>query len=120
MCPRYQRAVEILGKRWTGLIIRVLLPGPRRFGAMTGAIDGMSDRLLSERLKELESCGILERRVYPNTPVLIEYALTDKGLELEQVVEAIQHWADCWDRPQTSLEPCIDQQQLAQPQSLHP
>ena len=97
ICPRYQRAVEILGKRWTGLIIRVLLPGPRRFGEMAGAIDGMSDRLLSERLKELESCDIVVRRVFAETPVRIEYCLTDKGHELEHVVEAIQRWADCWD-----------------------
>ena len=96
MCPRYQRAVEVLGKRWTALIIRVLLPRPRRFSEMTVAIQGLSDRLLSERLKELEACGILERRVYPETPVRIEYALTSKGRELEQVVEAIQKWADCW------------------------
>jgi DNA-binding HxlR family transcriptional regulator len=97
MCPRYQRAVEILGKRWTGLIIRALLPRPRRFSDMTTIISGLSDRLLSERLKELEACGIVERRVYAETPVRIEYVLTAKGLELEQVVQAIQHWADCWD-----------------------
>ncbi len=97
MCPRYQRAVEILGKRWTALIIRVLLPRPRRFGEMTGAIDGLSDRLLSERLKELEGCGIVKRRVYPETPVRIEYALTDKGHEMEHVVEAIQTWANRWE-----------------------
>ena len=95
MCPRYERAVQILGKRWTPLIIRTLLPRPRRFGDMTTII-GVSDRLLSERLKELEACGILERRVYPETPVRIEYALTTRGLELDQVVEAIQKWADCW------------------------
>ncbi len=96
MCPRYQRAVEILGKRWTTLIIRTLLPRPRRFSDIT-AIVGVSDRLLSERLKELESCTIVERRVYAETPVRIEYTLTAKGLELERVVEAIQHWADCWE-----------------------
>jgi len=97
MCPRYQRAVEILGKRWTGLIIRTLLSRPRRFGEITGVVAGLSDRLLSERLKELESCGIVERHVHAETPVRIEYVLTSKGLELEQVVEAIQHWANCWD-----------------------
>lgn len=95
LCPRYQAAVEILGKRWTGLIVRVLLTKPRRFTEITGVIDGLSDRLLSERLKELEALGIVHRHVYPDTPVRIEYALTTKGLELEQVVEAIQRWADC-------------------------
>ena len=97
MCPRYQRAVEILGKRWTGLIIRVLLPGPRRFSEITGTIDGLSDRLLSQRLKELESCGIVARRVYPDIPVRIEYKLTRKGRELQEMVVAIQRWADCWE-----------------------
>jgi DNA-binding HxlR family transcriptional regulator len=97
MCPRYQRAVEILGKRWTALIVRTLLPRPRRFSDITATISGLSDRLLSERLKELDSCGIVERRVYPDTPVRIEYVLTGKGRELERVVEAIQHWANCWD-----------------------
>lgn len=102
LCPRYQRAVEILGKRWTALIIRTLLVGPKRFTEMTGLIQGLSDRLLSERLKELEGCGIVERRVYPETPVRIEYALTEKGRELEQVVTAIQKWADCWEAPAQS------------------
>jgi DNA-binding HxlR family transcriptional regulator len=102
MCPRYQRAIEILGKRWTGLIIRTLLVHPRRFGEITEVVQGLSDRLLSERLKELESCDIVERRVFPDTPVRIEYALSAKGLELEQVVEAIQHWADCWDEVTTA------------------
>ena len=98
MCPRYERAVQIIGKRWTPLIVRTLLPRPRRFSDMTTIIDGLSDRLLSERLKELEAFGIVERLVYPETPVRIEYVLTDKGRELEQVVEAIQRWADCWEK----------------------
>ncbi len=97
MCPRYQAAVEVLGKRWTGLIIRVLLSRPRRFTEMTSIIDGLSDRLLSERLKELESLGIVDRHVHAETPVRIQYDLSDKGRELEQVVEAIQRWADCWE-----------------------
>ena len=96
MCPRYEGAVQILGKRWTALIVRTLLTRPRRFSDMTAIISGLSDRLLSERLKELEACGIVERRVFAETPVRIEYALTAKGLELEQVVEAIQAWANAW------------------------
>lgn len=99
MCPRYQRAVEILGKRWTALIIRTLLTRPRRFSDITTIVSGLSDRLLSERLKELEACAIVERQVFADTPVRIEYVLTAKGRELEQVVEAIQRWADCWGEP---------------------
>lgn len=96
MCPRYEAAVQILGKRWTTMIVRTLLARPRRFSDMTAIIDGLSDRLLSERLKELEHCGIVERSVYPETPVRIEYTLTAKGRELDQVVEAIQSWANAW------------------------
>lgn len=96
MCPRYERAVQILGKRWTALIVRTLLPRPRRFSDMTTIIPGLSDRLLSERLKELESCGIVQRSVFAETPVRIEYTLTGKGHELQHVVQAIQYWADCW------------------------
>lgn len=99
MCPRYEAAVQIIGKRWTPLIVRTLIPQPRRFTEMTGIITGLSDRLLSERLKELESCGILERRVFPDTPVRIEYTLTEKGRQLEHVVDAIQHWANDWSPP---------------------
>jgi len=97
MCPRYERAVAILGKRWTALIVRTLLPRSRRFTELTAIIAGLSDRLLSERLKELESCGIVERRVYPETPVRIEYALTEKGRQLDRVVDAIQLWANRWE-----------------------
>ncbi|MBI3966690.1 MAG: helix-turn-helix transcriptional regulator [Chloroflexi bacterium] len=97
LCPKYQRAIDIIGKRWTGLILRALLPGPRRFGELTETVEGLSGRMLSERLKELELAGIVERRVYPETPVRIEYALTSKGLGLQRAIEEIQHWAEEWD-----------------------
>ncbi len=96
-CPKYEKAVQILGKRWTALVIRALLGGSRRFSEITAYVDGLSDRLLSERLKELEAEGIVEKRVYPDTPVRIEYVLTDKGRELQGVVESVQRWADRWE-----------------------
>jgi DNA-binding HxlR family transcriptional regulator len=96
MCPRYEAAMELLGKKWTGLIIRVLLGGPRRFKEIKEQIPEMSDRVLSERMKELEDAGILKRHVYPETPVRIEYDLTPKGKNLEPVILAIQHWAEDW------------------------
>jgi len=95
-CPYYQRAVELVGGRWTGAIIRALLAGKLRFGELSAAIPGMSDRMLSERLKELEAAGIVIRTVYPATPVRIEYHLTPKGLALAAVVEAISVWAYEW------------------------
>jgi len=96
LCPKFEAAFQILGKRWTGLIIRVLLDGPKRFKDISEMIPNMSDRMLAERFKELESAEILTRRVYPETPVRIEYELTDKGRALEQVMDSVQKWADTW------------------------
>jgi DNA-binding HxlR family transcriptional regulator len=95
-CPLYHRAVELIGRRWTGAILRALLAGIERFSDLTAAIPGLSDRLLSERLKELEAEGIVSRTVIPETPVRIEYHLTEKGRALGSVVEAVSAWADVW------------------------
>ena len=95
-CPYYHRAVELIGRRWSGVILRALLGGVERFSVLTAAIPGLSDRLLSERLKELEAEGIVERRVIPETPVRITYHLTEKGRALSSVVEAVSHWAEAW------------------------
>ncbi len=96
MCPRYEKAVEILGKKWVGLILRILMGDARRFGEFRSQAPELSDRLLSERLKELEEVGIVCRRVHNTRPVLIEYELTAKGRALEPVVQAIQGWAEKW------------------------
>lgn len=95
-CPRYHRAVEIIGRRWTGAIVRALLAGRTRFTEIVDAVPGLSDRLLSERLKELEAEGVVERVVTPTTPVKVEYRLTDKGHALVPVVEAVSAWAEDW------------------------
>src|SRR5690606_35780840 len=96
MCPKYEAAIDLLGKRWTALIIRVLLDGPKRFKDIKAQIPGVSDKMLTDRMKELETFGIVERRVYPETPVRSEYVLTDKGKSLEGVIAEIQHWSDRW------------------------
>jgi DNA-binding HxlR family transcriptional regulator len=96
MCARYEKAAEVLGKKWTTLIIRVLLAGPKRFGEFRAQVPELSDRILSERLKELEEEGLIRRTVHDTKPVLIEYALTAKGAELEPIVQAIQTWAERW------------------------
>lgn len=95
-CPRYHRAIEIVGRRWTGAIIRALLAGDIRFSHIRATVPGLSDRLLSERLKELEAEGIVERRVLADTPVRIEYHLTPKGEALASVVQAVSAWAEAW------------------------
>jgi DNA-binding HxlR family transcriptional regulator len=96
MCPKYEVAMDIIGKKWTGLIIRVLMDGPKRFKDIKSQIPEMSDRMLTERMKELEAVGIVKRNVYPETPVRIEYALTDKGISLKNIINAIQEWSEQW------------------------
>lgn len=96
MCPRFEHAIQLLGKRWTGLILDALMQGPQRFCELTAAVDGLSDRVLSDRLRELEAEGVIERMVYPQIPVRVEYRLTDKGRDLQPVVEAIHQWAEKW------------------------
>ncbi len=96
ICPSYEHAVQILGKRWTGLLLLALLDGPRRFCELTALVEGLSDRVLSDRLRELELEGIVKRVVYPQIPVRVEYQLTEKGNALKPVVEAIHTWAEQW------------------------
>jgi DNA-binding HxlR family transcriptional regulator len=96
ICPRYEHAIQLLGKRWTGLLLDALMEGPRRFCELTATVEGLSDRVLSDRLRELEVEGVVERIVYPQIPVRVEYKLTEKGLDLKPVVEAIHEWAEKW------------------------
>jgi len=98
MCPKYQQAADMLARRWTVLIVRMLLGEPRRFSELRAVVPGVSDRILSERLKELEGEGIVRRDVYPETPVRILYSLTEKGRDLDRVVEEIQRWANIWEK----------------------
>jgi DNA-binding HxlR family transcriptional regulator len=95
-CSAYHRAVELIGKRWSGAILFVLMDGPLRFSEVKQLVPDLSDRLLSERMKELESEGIVERRVIGDMPVRVEYALTDKGRALEPAVRALKRWARSW------------------------
>jgi DNA-binding HxlR family transcriptional regulator len=96
LCPKFETAFELLGKRWTGLIIRSLLSGAKRFSDIQEIIPALSARMLTERFKELEEQGILVRRVYPEMPVRIEYELTEKGRDLEKSMDEIQKWAEKW------------------------
>lgn len=96
VCPKYHKSVELIGRRWTGAILSALLKGTTRFTDIIHAVPGLSDRLLSERLKELEAEGIVQRIVHPETPVRIEYQLTAKGLQLNAVTDALTEWAEHW------------------------
>lgn len=104
VCPLYHHAVELIGRRWTGAIIFVLLKGKSRFSDLSAAIPEITSRMLSERLKELEQEGIVERIVVPDTPVRVEYALTEKGEALARPVEAIVGWAHAWHAERTGAD----------------
>jgi DNA-binding HxlR family transcriptional regulator len=95
ICPLFEKAMGMLSQRWTGLVIYQLLTGPKRFCAMESSI-GVSGRVLSERLKELESHAIVKREVFPETPVRIEYSLTEKGQALEPIIKEIEKWSQAW------------------------
>jgi len=96
-CAAYTRAIEVIGRRWTGAIIRSMLAGSTRFSEMLAAVPGLSDRLLSERLKELEHEGIVARHVTASTPVRIDYTLTEKGRALGSIVREVATWVETWD-----------------------
>ncbi len=98
-CPAYHHAIELIGRRWSGVIIRAMIHGATRFSDISAAIPGISDRLISERLKELEAEGVVVRTVAPSTPVRVDYALTDKGRALGDIVSAVAAWAEAWCAP---------------------
>ena len=107
LCVRFHRAVELIGGRWTGAVINLLLHGRMRYAELRGAIPDISDRMLSERLRELEAEGILARIVVPETPVRVEYELTEKGRALEHALAAVGRWAERWvtDAPTAAAGP---------------
>jgi DNA-binding HxlR family transcriptional regulator len=96
LCARFHQASELIGRRWTGAIIYVLLRSRCRFATLREAIPDITDRMLSDRLQELEAEGILERTVVPTTPVRVEYGLTRKGRALAPAINAITEWAHKW------------------------
>lgn len=95
-CSAYHEAIELIGKRWTGAIVFVLMDGPLRFSQVKVLVPDLSDRLLSERMKELEAEGIVVRHVVDDTPVRVEYRLTRKGRALEPAVRSLKVWARSW------------------------
>lgn len=96
MCPRFEKAVDVLSKRWVALIVFVLMNGPRRFGEIESCLSNLSGKVLSDRLKEMENEGIITRTVYPEMPVRIEYSLTDKGTALTPILGEISNWSTEW------------------------
>jgi DNA-binding HxlR family transcriptional regulator len=97
VCSRYQRAAELLGRRWSAAVLRAALDGPARFTEIRGSVEGLSARLLAERLRELEAAGLIERR--RRADGAIEYGLTPKGQSLGPVIREIEAWVAAWDDP---------------------
>ena len=96
-CPYFHQAVELIGRRWTGAILEILMQGGSlRFSTIAAAVPDLSDRMLSDRLKELESYALVERTVFPGPPVRVQYALTRKGLELAPALRELKRWARHW------------------------
>ena len=90
ICPKFEKAISLLSQRWTALVIYQLLSGPARFGEIQSSI-GISGKVLSDRLKELERQEIIKREVIPETPVIIEYSLTEKGHSIEPILRTMEN-----------------------------
>ena len=105
MCPHFHAAVELIGKRWSGAILWALIERPRYFAELSLAIPGLSDRLLSRRLRELEAEGLVERSVQEGSPARVSYSLTDKGRALEPAIRELRSWAKHWNGDGKRTEP---------------
>jgi DNA-binding HxlR family transcriptional regulator len=119
LCPRFHRAVELIGRRWTGALLRMLMDGRRRYSDLRAAIPDISDRMLSERLRELEAEEIVRRIVTPATPVRVEYELTQKGVALEGPLREIGAWAEEWIPAPQPEEPAELPAQLDPEEPIH-
>ncbi|HEX3550990.1 MAG TPA: helix-turn-helix domain-containing protein [Candidatus Elarobacter sp.] len=95
-CPRFQYAIELIGRRWIGAILRMLVNGPARFNEIMAAVPNLSDRLLTERLRELEREGLVSRTVSTDRPIKVTYALTDCGRSLSEIICQIGTWSERW------------------------
>ena len=107
VCEKFHRAVELIGARWSGAIVHVLMQGPVRYADLRAAVPDISDRMLCERLRELEDEDIVVRRVSQDPPVRVDYELTAKGRALEPALAAIGRWAEQWQQasPKKAVTP---------------
>lgn len=96
VCVRFHAAIELIGTRWSGAILRAMFTGQHRYAEIRAAVSGVSDTMLAQRLRTLEVEGLIERRVIPTSPVGVEYHLTEMGRDLEPALEAVITWSHRW------------------------
>jgi DNA-binding HxlR family transcriptional regulator len=101
-CRHFQSAVELIGKRWSSAILLALARGATRFGEIRGLVPGLSDRMLAERMRELQGAQLVQREVVPTTPVQIRYQLTERGADLIRSLQPLVQWGHRWQRPDRS------------------
>ncbi|MEH7381095.1 helix-turn-helix domain-containing protein [Bacillus sp. JJ1533] len=95
-CSKIEELYHMIGKKWMGLIIHTLMEEPKRFSEVHASIPDLSKRMLNERIKELEDCGIVLRNVITDRPVRTEYSLTKKGHEMGKALKTVEDWANKW------------------------
>jgi DNA-binding HxlR family transcriptional regulator len=96
VCPDFHAAIELIGRRWTGAVLWSLSEQPLYFADLAAAIPGISDRLLSNRLRELEAEGLVERTVHTGSPPRVSYALSEAGAALQPALRGLRDWARAW------------------------
>lgn len=95
-CRTFQSSLELVGRRWSGGILLALSRGATRFSEIVAFVAGLSDRLLAQRLRELEAAGLIEREVIATTPVQVRYRLTERGSDLMTALEPLSRWGQRW------------------------
>jgi DNA-binding HxlR family transcriptional regulator len=96
VCVRFHTAIELLGRRWTGAVLRALVTGSHRFADIKAAVPNLSDTMLAQRLRELEAAGLVERHVLATSPVRVEYQLTQMGRDVNPILDAVIAWSHRW------------------------
>lgn len=96
VCARFHTAIELIGARWSGAVLRAMFTGSHRFAEIRAAIPGLSDVMLTRRLRELEEAGLIQRNVRPTSPVRVEYHLTEMGRDTEPVLNSVIAWSHKW------------------------
>lgn len=94
-CP-VETTLTLIGSKWKVLILRDLMPGTKRFGELRRSISGVSQKVLTAQLRDMEACGLVDRRVYAEVPPRVEYSLTELGRSLRPILDAMWAWGEAY------------------------